>query len=103
MRIEDYLKYDETSKTGLRWIKDRGKVKAGDEAFTRINGGGYYGGIFNYQSYYAHQVIMYLLEGKWSDRYTNVHHKDEDKLNNKRSNLEFLSRSEHSRIHYGKK
>ena len=104
MEIKNYLKYDPTSKTGLRWIQDKGKkVKAGQEAFTTIKGDGYYGGGFDSTSYFAHQIIMFLEEGKWSDRYMNIHHKDENKLNNNLSNLELISRSDHNRIHLGRK
>lgn len=88
--IEDYLKYDPTSKTGLRWIQDRGKVKAGDEAFTRIDSAGYYGGKFNYQTYTAHQVIMYLMTGEWSNIKKHTDHIDGNKLNNKKDNLRFV-------------
>ena len=101
--IKEYLKVDSSSKTGLRWIKRPcHNVYAGDEAFTSLAGLGYYKGKFNHKQYYAHQVIMFLEHGKWSDRFTNIHHKDENKLNNNLSNLEFISRSDHNRIHFNK-
>jgi len=88
---EDYLKYDSTSKTGLRWIESPSrKVKAGDEAFTRIDSGGYYGGKFNYVSFSAHQIIMYLIHGKWSSRSLHCDHRDGNRLNNNIDNLRFV-------------
>jgi len=99
MEIKDYLKYDPTSKTGLRWIKDNRRARKGNEAFTGINSSGYYSGSFNYLKLSAHQVIMFLEYGKWSDYDTNVHHKDENKLNNNLNNLEFISRRNHNLIH----
>ena len=87
-KIEDYLKVDSTSKTGLRWIKKPcKKVRVGDEAFTRIDSWGYYGGKFNYKSYSAHRVIIYLVHGKWSSRKLHTDHIDANKLNNRIENL----------------
>lgn len=102
MEIKNYLKYDPTSKTGLRWIKRAkySKIKEGSEAFTTVNGAGYYtGGVLGRTGLSAHQVIMFLENGKWSDDFTVVHHKDENKLNNNLDNLEFMSRGEHNTIH----
>jgi hypothetical protein len=103
-QIKEYLKVDSTSKTGLRWIKRAkySKIKEGSEAFTTINGEGYYnGGVLGKRGLTAHQVIMFLKHGKWSDHITNIHHKDENKLNNNLSNLEFISKSDHKKIHLG--
>lgn len=97
LKIENYLEYDPTSKTGLRWIQDRGKVKAGDEAFTRISSAGYYGGIFNYKNYDAHQVIMYLLHGKWTNNKLHTDHIDGNKLNNNKDNLRFVTATSNQR------
>lgn len=41
-----------------------------------------------------HRVIL----GSSADNLI-VHHKDENKLNNKKSNLEILTRAEHARLH----
>ena len=92
LKIEDYLAVDNTSKTGLRWIKGRGrKIKSGDEAFTRIDSMGYYGGAFNYTDYTAHRVIMYLTYSEWSTRKKHVDHIDGNRLNNNIDNLHFVS------------
>tara|TARA_R110001599_G_scaffold180823_4_gene373513 strand:+ start:1495 stop:1983 length:489 start_codon:yes stop_codon:yes gene_type:complete len=89
--IREYLKYDSTSSTGLRWIKSPShKCKEGDEAFTSANKG-YYCGIFDYVMYSAHQVIMFLQHGKWSDRTLHIDHINGDKTNNNIDNLRFVS------------
>ena len=89
--IKDYLKYDPTSSTGLRWIKSPSyRFKEGDEAFTSKSGG-YYVGRFDYVMYSAHQVIMFLQHGKWSDRNNPIDHINGDKTNNNMDNLRFVS------------
>jgi hypothetical protein len=102
VEIKEYLKYDPTSKTGLRWIKRAkySKIREGSEAFTTVNGEGYYtGGVLGKRGLAAHQVIMFLEHGKWSDNDTNIHHKDGNKLNNNLNNLEFISKRNHKLIH----
>jgi hypothetical protein len=89
--IKDYLKYDPTSSTGLRWIKSPShKCKEGDEAFTSA-ATGYYCGTFDYVMYSAHQVIMFLHHGKWSDKTLYIDHINGDKTNNNIDNLRFVS------------
>ena len=91
LKIEDYLAVDNTSKTGLRWIKDKGRAYSGNEAFTAINGYGYYNGKFNSINYNTHQVIMYLTYGEWSTSENQIDHIDGNKSNNNIDNLRFVS------------
>ena len=102
-RIEDYIVYDETSSTCLRWIKKPSRqTKVGDEAFTyvvytREGCTNYYGGNFNYKQRRAHPVVWYLHHGVWSDRSNHINHKDGNGLNNKIDNLELISSKENWR------
>ena len=95
--IRDYVEYDETSSTCLRWKKPKGKIskKVGEECFTYIEKvgretKGYYSGMFNYKTYYGHQVVWYLHHGVWSNREMVINHIDGYGLNNKIENLELI-------------
>ena len=91
--INEYLEIDSTSKTGLRWAKNRGtRGKKGQEAFTGINGHGYYtGGLIGYKGLLAHQVVMFLLNGKWGPSNMHTDHIDGNKLNNSVDNLRYVT------------
>ncbi len=50
---------------------------------------------------FAHRVVWESFRTKIQDTWTyNLHHKDEDKLNNDLDNLELLTRAEHCRKHF---
>lgn len=51
---------------------------------------------------YEHRKVMQDFLGRKLDRNEIVHHKDGDKLNNDISNLEVLTNSQHSKLHYPK-
>ena len=96
--IKEYLKVDSTSKTGLRWIKNKGtRAKAGQEAFTTVRGDGYYGGSFTNKHYQAHKIIMFLEHGKWSNYSLHTDHIDGNKLNNSIDNLRFVTPTSNQR------
>lgn len=97
-RIEDYITIDETSKSGLRWIKDvkHSRIRAGQEAFTAIDSTGSYVGSFGGKRYRAHRVIVYLRDGIWSDNKLVVNHIDGNPLNNSSNNLELITHQQNS-------
>jgi hypothetical protein len=100
MELTDYLVVDTTSPTGLRWIKNRRRVKAGTVAFTCVDRTGYYVGVFNGKKYGAHQVVFFLTHGYWAAQ---VDHIDGNRLNNTPCNIREVSHSEnqHNRISKG--
>jgi len=91
-RLKDYLTIDSTSYSGLRWKrKYNNKLRKGNEAFTSKDMYGYYVGGFDGKLYQAHQVIMFLAYGEWSNRHKQCDHIDGDKSNNNINNLRFVS------------
>lgn len=48
---------------------------------------------------YSHRVLVEQKLGRVLDVYEHVHHKDGNRLNNKLSNLELLTKSEHAKKH----
>lgn len=83
--LREYIAYDETSPSGLRWIKDKGKVKAGTPAMTSANRHGYLRGRFNQQYYRAHRVVWFLFYGEWP--YFEIDHINRDRTDNRIHNL----------------
>lgn len=64
--IREYIRLDETSPTGIRWIKSPTRsVKAGDVAMACPHSAGYWHGRFCGQDMYAHRVVWMLHYGEW--------------------------------------
>lgn len=47
----------------------------------------------------VHRILMWTKFGWRDTKIWDIHHKDENKLNNSIDNLEFLSKSEHTKLH----
>lgn len=93
--IGDYIKYDETSSTGLRWIKARQGINVGDEA-GRFNNRSYYSTQFNGKKYQNHRIVYFLHYGYCPNI---LDHRDTCRTNNKINNLReaTLSQNQHNR------
>lgn len=88
--IGEYLKYDETSPSGLRWISARQKINIGDIAGT-LNNQNYYNTQFNGKDYKNHRIIFFLHNGYCPDC---IDHIDGNPQNNRINNLREASRSQ---------
>ena len=90
-KIEEYIKLDATSPSGLRWIKKPSvAVNAGDPALCYENNG-YYVGIFNGKHFRAHRVVWFLCNGEWPNG--QIDHINGNSLDNSISNLRDVNRS----------
>jgi hypothetical protein len=90
--IGEYLKYDETSPTCLRWIKKPCKhIKIGDVAGSKNTEGGYYRTMFNGKLHMNHRIIFFLNYGYCSKM---IDHIDCCRTNNKIDNLREATHSE---------
>ena len=93
-KIEDYLEYDETSSSSVRWKKltpGNKRCKVGDEwGGSRSCSRNYRKGVINNTVYSTHRVVYYLHYGIWSDRVMVVNHKDNNPSNNRIDNLELI-------------
>ena len=104
--LKSSLKYDETSSTFLRWIKDIGsgrkgttfKIRAGDEA-GHIRKTGYLSITCRVKNtmYVASRVIWYLVHGVYPTSEQVVDHVDGNSLNNNIVNLRLCSQAINSK------
>lgn len=84
--FDEYLAYDETSSTLLRWKKRPGRlVKVGDEAGKK-GSDGYWRFQLKGKSWKLHRVVYVLTHGQIA-RDLDVDHDDRNKDNNHPSNL----------------
>lgn len=94
--IVNYLEYDETSRTGLRWKKLFGKknqINVGDEAGSFDKCTSYYRTNFNNKSYLNHRIVFFLHNGYCPDI---LDHEDCIRTNNNINNLREASMSENN-------
>ena len=91
--IKNYIKYDETSKSGLRWINTTSTkctIKIGDEAGSQLSNN-YYQIKFKRKKYQAHRIVFFLHNGYCPDI---IDHIDNNKSNNNIDNLREATRSQ---------
>ena len=101
-KIEDYIEYDETSSSCLRYKKSIRKTwGVGMECFKCLSNPNnrhtpYYSGTFDGKTYYGHQIVWYLHHKEWSNHNKVINHIDGNGLNNRVDNLELVSPSRNS-------
>lgn len=88
--ISNFLEYDGTSSTGLRWKKARLNINVGDEAGS-LHHNGYYITGFNGKLYLNHRIIYFLMHGYCPDI---LDHIDNKRSNNNINNLREASLEE---------
>lgn len=89
--IADYLKYDETSPTGLRWIKDSGSNKVKGLPAGSLTSKGYYHLKLKGKRYLCHRIVA-LLSGLMCERQfkcpsIQIDHINRTKTDNRKVNL----------------
>lgn len=94
--LNEYLEYDSTSESGLRWkIDRRGTAKAGTVAGT-VNNYGYWQTRVNGTLYYNSRLIAYMVSGT-DQRDMVVDHIDGNTRNNNVENLQYITHSQNLR------
>lgn len=91
--IGEYLKYDETSPSGLRWIKktsSASRINVGDPA-GNLNNRNYYQTIFAGKHYQNHRIIFFLNYGYCPEI---IDHIDNVRTNNRIDNLRAATKSQ---------
>ena len=91
--IEEWLRIDTASPTGLVWAKPGKKKTLGAPALTAADKDGYFVGICNYINVKAHQAVFYLTHGYIPNV---IDHLDGNCQNNSPENLRDATRSENS-------
>lgn len=97
--ISEYLCYDESSPSGLRWKERCGTIRAGVAAgcvLTTRDGHKSWTVRVNNKMYYAHRVIYCLMFGRISSD-LNIDHIDGNALNNNIVNLRLVSQAINTR------
>lgn len=95
--VEDYMYYDDTSPSCLRWKRDNGaRAKRGGVACGTLRDDGYYQGTFNDSSWSAHRIVYYLHHGVWSGKDNCIDHIDGNQSNNRIDNLRMVTHKENS-------
>ena len=93
--MSEYLEYDPTSKTALRWIKKtspKAPINIGDEAGC-LDGGGYYQFRFNGKYYGAHRIVFALCHNEDPGEML-IDHIDNIRTNNRIENLRLVNESD---------
>lgn len=93
VNIGEFLAYDETSPSGLRWINARSNINVGDPAGCLDNSTNYYRTIFAGKKYLNHRIIFFLNFGYCPDC---IDHIDGNSQNNKISNIREASKSQNN-------
>lgn len=94
MNLQDYIKYDELSPTGLSVVKTYHRNHSVGDNIGTIASDGYYVFRFNGKGYRNNRVVWFLVNGEWPPSEMVVDHIDRDPLNNKSDNLRLLTHSD---------
>lgn len=94
--IGNYLEYDETSSTFLRWKKQThisNRINVGDEAGSLNKSTSYYHTFFNNKAYLTHRIVFFLHNGYCPEV---LDHVDCVRTNNNINNIRESTLSENS-------